>query len=300
MSPKSLVAVLILALVGPAEAWAQSSPDLTPPPMVPAGPPPPPAPEPGTAPAVIAPAASSTHPGTPPPPAGSPPAYVPGSQPSSSGYRYSPYGSPMGQEKPAPEIGLMVSESLFGMLTAAASLVLPYVILSALAVQLTGVATFDAPFGNVMLIALMVAAPMATAQTQVGIANGSAYYQIESWVPLLAGLLGDTLVFLTYSAWNNASFPNSGFFNAPPALFGSLRQPDPIIYLLIAASVGVPLLQMAAINLFKQPKHRPLAERADRRPPAVALQAPTPMPVFSQTSTGLSVGFGVSFLRGTF
>jgi hypothetical protein len=202
----------------------------------------------------------------------------------------------MGQEKPAPEIGIMVTESLFGMLTAAASLVLPYVLVS-----LVGL-TNDPTFGNVILIALMVAAPMATAQTQVGIANGSAYYQTESWIPLLTGLLGSALVYLTYVYWNG------GFGNAPPTLTppaptqgGTPAAVEPqILYLLIAASVGVPLLQMAAINLFKQPKYRPVAERADRRPPAVALQAPTPMPVFSQTSTGLSVGFGVSFLRGTF
>ena len=51
--------------------------------------------------------------------------------PAKSGYQYSPYGQPKSQEKPGPEIGLMVSESLFGALTAAGVTVLPYFLLFA-------------------------------------------------------------------------------------------------------------------------------------------------------------------------
>ena len=301
MSPKSLLAFIVLVLVSAQGAWAQSQTELSPPPMVPVAPPPPmPAPEPGAAPVT---GSTAARPGTPPPPSSTPPAYVPGAQPyyggaqpTFPGYPSSPYGSPLGREKPSPEVGFMVSESLFGMLTSGVVLVLPYLLFSALGL------TDNATVGNIILIALMVAAPLSTAQTQVGIANGSAYYRTESWVPVLTGLLGDALVFLTYTYWNH------GFSSAPPSLFpatatgaGVPASVEPqIIYLLVAGSVGVPLLQMAAINLFKQPKYGAYAERTEPRKGSVALEMPTPMPVFTQTSTGLSVGFGVSLLRGTF
>jgi len=205
----------------------------------------------------------------------------------------------MGREKPSPEVGLMVSESLFGMLTAGATLILPYVLLSGLSAMTPGV--LDPTIANVILIVLMVAAPMAAAQTQVGIANGSAYYQVESWVPLIAGLLGDALVFLTYSAWNNSSFSGKGFINAPPVLFGPSdgRRADPLIYLFVAASVGVPLLQMAAINLFKQPKFKAYAMNYDPKK-GLEIGMPMPMPIVSQTGAGPSVGIGLSLLRGSF
>jgi hypothetical protein len=190
----------------------------------------------------------------------------------------------------------MVTESLFGMLTASGVMVLPYVLFS-----WSGV-TAEETIGNVILIALLAAAPMAVAQTQVGIANGSAYYQVENWVPLLAGLLGDAIVYATYSAWNG------GWFKAPPALFTdqatasggapSTAANAPIIYLLVAATVGVPILQMAAINLFKQPRVRPYASIDPRG--GVALRLPAPMPVVTVGSSGPTLGMGVALLRGTF
>ena len=114
--------ILLIALLGSVGAWAQTAtsaavpatttPDFSPPPLVPATPPPEPAADP------------SAPPMTPPPtltPQSTPaqPGYVPG-QPG-SGYTYSPYGNARGtpQKAPGPEIGLMVSESLFGMLSAA-------------------------------------------------------------------------------------------------------------------------------------------------------------------------------------
>ena len=127
----------------------------------------------------------------------------------------------------------MVSEALFGMLSAGASLILPYVLFS-----LSGITDFPT-VGNIILIALMTVVPMATSQTQVGIANGSEYYHTEIWIPLLAGLLGDALVYLTYVAWNG------GFSQAPPTLFPAnsgdgtgvpATVAPQIIYLLVAAS----------------------------------------------------------------
>ena len=104
--------LLMVVMLAPMLAWAQTPPtttDWTPPPMVPASPPPTPAPE-GPPPTPTA------QPGTPAPPG----TYAP-NQPG-SGYQYSPYGQGRTATKnnpPPPEIGLMVSETLFGMLSAA-------------------------------------------------------------------------------------------------------------------------------------------------------------------------------------
>lgn len=291
--------VVLLALLGAPHVWAQASTAPSAPPLVPATPPPMPAPEPGAPPLSPTPGAagttpSSSYPGTPPPPSAMPPTYLPGTQSSHAGYPYSPYGTPLGRERPGPEVGMMVTESLFGMLTAAGSFLLPYVLL-----ELSGL-TGEPTIANVLLIALLAATPMAVAQTQVGIANGSAYYQVENWIPLLTGLLGSALVFATYLYWNG------GFEQAPPRLIGTTqatggvpRDNAQLIYLIVGTTVGVPLLQMAAINLFKQPKLRPYA-LTYRPKEGLALGVPMPTPIVSQTSSGLSLGVGVSLLRGTF
>ncbi|MBL9039845.1 MAG: hypothetical protein JNG84_15110, partial [Archangium sp.] len=103
---KQLVVATLCVSFG---AWAQGTalaqgtpPGWSPPPLVPASPEAPP-----------------------PPPPPSVPGVAPKLTPSSQAYPYSPYG-PGAKEPLEPEIGLMVSESLFGMLTAAGVTVLPY------------------------------------------------------------------------------------------------------------------------------------------------------------------------------
>ncbi len=284
---KMLIVVLTLVASG---ALAQAANDLPPPPLVPSSPPPTPAPEPGAPPL-------GTNPGTPPPPAALPPSYqpspsyVPGQQP--SGYQYSPYGQPMNRGAPAPEVGLMITESLFGMLTAAGVTVLPYLLF-----KLTGLFdSGDPTIATILLLATVAVAPLSVAQTQVGIANGSSYYHSESWIPLLTGLAGEALIVLTYYFANGSAL-------APPTSYGSTggvaASQAPIIYLLVGSAVIVPVLQMVAINLFKQPKYRPVAEAETGKKPLVALGLPAPIPLLTQTATGSNtLSLGVSLLNGT-
>src|SRR5690242_1926474 len=98
---------------------SQATTDFPPPPLVPAPttapaavPPPPPMPPPE------APPPQAQNPGTPPPPQ-----LVPNHP--------SPYGAPrpLQDEKAPVEYGLMISESLFGMLTSAGVSLLPYFLL---------------------------------------------------------------------------------------------------------------------------------------------------------------------------
>lgn len=270
MTLKSLVVVLALV---PAAALAQTTAptDWTPPPMVPATPPPMPPPEPGT----------SLQPGTPPPPSLTPQK----APPSQAGTPYSPYGTPRQQEKPAPEVGLMVSESLFGMLTAAGVTVLPYFLLFG-----NGSLSGDPTLSSIIFVLIFSAAPLAVAQTQVSLANGSRHYFSETWPAALTGLVGQAAVLGIFYA--------TGWLPTGQAS-GGVPNGGSVPWLLIGSIGLVPILQMVAINLFKQPKFRPLTANA-RPGEGVNFGLPMPTPVVAQTSAGLSVGASLSFLNGTF
>jgi hypothetical protein len=163
----------------------------------------------------------------------------------------SPYGIPYGQQSrlppPGPEVGLMVTETLFGALTAAAISLLPYFLILAPSstCQPTTVAycsTFyiDPTVQTVLTIVIFGSVPLAVAETQLGIANGSRYYISEAWPAMLAGLgMEGAVLGLTY--WVNTSN-------------GSAAE-----WILLAGTVGmVPLFTMAIINLTKQPRYRML------------------------------------------
>jgi hypothetical protein len=245
---KSFVVLWVLvAMVAGAQAPAVAAPPVvTPPPMVSAPPPPPPpAPEPGAPPV-------GSQPGTPPPPAATPPGYVPGS--------YSPYGAPQQQEKPGPEVGLMVSESLFGMLTAAGITVLPYFLL--FATPQLGLSSPDNPVPAIVFSLIFAAAPLAVAQTQVGLANGSRSFSSETWPAALAGLAGQAGVVGLFFAMGG--LPHRPDLSAPIGQTCSVQNGETlcsgsVAFLLVGAIAVVPLIQMAVINLFKQPKYRPIA-----------------------------------------
>ena len=269
---KTAITALMLFCAG--SAFAQTTPSSTwsAPPMVPAGPPPAPAPEPAAPPATLSPA-----PGTPPPPSMIPP---PGS---ASGSQDSPYGQPRAVQKPGPEIGLMVSESLFGMLTAASIVVLPYFLLFGGANLLGGAG--DRTITDIIFIAIFAAVPLAVAQTQVSLANGSRYWFSEMWPTALAGLAGQAAVVGLYYLTLAGQTPGS-YNGSVPLLF-------------IGAIAVVPLIQMALINLIKQPK-MPMAGLNFKAGEGFAFGLPTPSPIVAQTTQGMSVGAQLSFLNAQF
>ncbi len=274
--------VVVVTLLSSLSAFAQAAgSQWTPPPMVPAGPPPTPAPDPN-APPLPPPAATTAPapgPGTPPPPSMVPPnGYVPGG---STGYPYSPYGQPKQTEKPSPEIGLMVSESLFGMLTAAGVVVLPYFLLFGGAQLLGG----DPTISSVIFIAIFAAVPLAVAQTQVSLANGSRHYFSETWPAALVGLAGQAAVIGLYYLTLRGQTP------------GSVNGSVPLLF--IGAIGVVPLMQMALINLTKQPKMK-FAGLNYKPGEGLALGLPLPSPLVAQTTQGLSLGVQVPFINMTF
>ncbi len=281
MSSKKILTLAMVVCASSAFAQAPASSTFSPPPLVPSSPPPQPAPEPNTPPATLGPSnAPVNSQGTPPPPSLVPPnTYVPGG---SSGYQYSPYGQPKAVEKPGPEIGLMVSEGLFGMLTAAGIVVLPYFLLFSGASLLGGI---DRTITDVVFIAIFAAVPLAVAQTQVSLANGSRHYFSEMWPAALVGLAGQAAVLGLYYLTLRGQTPGS--------VNGSL----PLLF--IGAIGVVPLMQMALINLIKQPKMK-FAGINYKPGEGLALGLPMPSPLFAQTTQGLSMGVQIPFVNMQF
>lgn len=290
MSRKSLMIVLLLApLAALAQGTTSSEQEFSPPPLVPATPPPMPPPEPTSQPQP----APTVNPGTPAPPG----SYAPNAP--GSGYSYSPYGqgrTASQSNPPPPEIGLMISETLFGILSAAGPTVLPYVLLQASS------GGFGGDIMGVLLVATFGLMPVVVAQTQSGIANGSAYYRVDTWIPLVVGLLAEAAV-LTSFFFANRYQGQPSFI--PPPLFplstgGAPPDQGAVVWLFIGSLGIVPILQMAAINLFKQPKRSLLANWG--RPPdknGFSIGLPTAAPVVSRTQEGVGVGAQLQFLRGT-
>ena len=276
MSFKNLMIVLVLAQMV-ALAQATVTPDFSPPPMVPAAPPP------------MPPADPSTQPGPPPPPPSTVP--QPGYVPGKSATPYSPYGQPKAQEKPGPEVGLMVSEALFGSLTAAGVTLLPYFLLFA------GGQIGDPTLSSIIFCLIFGAAPLAVAQTQTSLANGSRHYQTEMWIPALVGLAAQAGVLGIFYASAGGSFwlPVRQAGGGVPSGGGS------VAWLMIGAIGLVPLLQMGAINLVKQPKVQNFGVIGNPdKGLGIAFAPPTAAPILAPTSQGTTMGVQVSFLRGRF
>ncbi|MEN9799198.1 MAG: hypothetical protein RL653_2894 [Pseudomonadota bacterium] len=226
-----MVRAALLAVVTcvAAEAWAAESPDLSPPPLVeiiqeedaPVAPPP-------AAAATQVPGGTNAAPG----------ARLPGAP--QGAYPYSP-AAPVRTAAlappPGPEVGLMVTESLFGILTAAPSVLLPYYLfLKPMLGQPPGVG-MDTTVATVVFVMVFASVPMGVAQTELNIANTSRHYVTESWVASLSALGAQAGVIGLYYLLHNSS---------PTA---------PAEAVLLGGSViGVPLLTMAAINLGKAPR----------------------------------------------
>ncbi len=274
-------------------AVGQVGADFPPPPLVPApvqqpppaaspdGPPPMPPPEPSVAPAT---------PATPAPPSAVPPGP-------------SPYGTPKpaADEKPPVEYGLMVSEGLFGALTAAGVSLLPYFLLLQGFVNGAegGLFGSDEAVGWVVTSILFAAIPLSTAQTEVSIANGSRWYYSDTWPAALIGLgVEGAVLGISYLARSRILAPGAG-----GTITEQQQRLNPIV--LLVGTIGVvPLAQMAIINLFKSPRFGKPGSGGTallnyREGHGVTVGVPALSPVFStDRSSGVLAGGQLSILSG--
>jgi hypothetical protein len=181
----------------------------------------------------------------------------------------------------------MVSEGLFGALTAGGITVLPYFLLFA-----NGTLTADPTVSSIIFILIFSATPLAVAQTEVSLANGSRYYQSETWIAALTGLVAQAGVLGIFYA--------TGWLPTGQAS-GGVPNGGSVAWLMIGSIGLVPLIQMAAINLFKQPRVQAFATIGDpRNGLGVAFAPPVAAPILGPTSLGPSLGVQLSFLRGNF
>lgn len=266
----------------PGLALAQAPVDQTapppPPPIVAA----PPGDVPQAPPAQAAPPPNQQQP-TPPPPGYNPPVTNPGYNPQYPGYQ--PYfGMPYGQPAPkpsGPEIGLMITEGAFGMLTAGAEVLLPFLLLDVLS-QGGG---FDPTLMNILIIGILVAEPLAVSQTVLGIANSSRYYYSESWPAMLTGLGAEAAIIgLIFLVGSNST--TSGL--------------DQLLPFLVASVIIVPLAEVVVINLTKGPKSRMFGALNFSSDGGFYAGIPMPLPYVAPTSQGMSVGVTLPMFAGRF
>jgi hypothetical protein len=147
----------------------------------------------------------------------------------------------------------------------------------------------DQTVSSIIFILIFAASPLAVAQTQVGLANGSRYYMTETWPAALAGLAAEAGVLGLFYA--------TGWLPTQTAT-GGVPTGGSVALLLIGAIGVVPLVQMAVINLFKVPKFRPVAT-TNKPGEGIALAPPMLAPMLPQTSIGATSGMNLSLLNGT-
>ncbi len=149
---------------------------------------------------------------------------------------------------PVPwEVGLIVSESLFGMLTAAGIALVPYyLLLRPMVLGQTGALSgVDPAVGTAIFFLLFGTVPLAVSQTEVALANGSKYTQVETWPAALAGLAAQAAVLGLFWATGGIPPPGSGTGAGAPVAGGSEG------LLIVGTVVFVPLIEMAVLNLTK-------------------------------------------------
>jgi hypothetical protein len=182
----------------------------------------------------------------------------------------------------------MVTESLFGMLTAAGTALLPYFLI--LSPDQAGNIGLTGEVEDILLLAIFTAVPLAMSQTELGIAAGSHYYETEGWIAMLGALAleGGTL----------------GIYFATRPQYPSIRTShDPAEIFLLVSTVGVvPIADMVLINVFKKPRGSSYFSGLVRRSAsgAWATSIPLPSPYVAETTRGISAGVQLPLLSGTF
>jgi len=181
------------------------------------------------------------------------PGVPPGALPPAAGSPFAPTPVPRPE---GPEYGLMLTESLFGIVTAAGVCLIPYFLLRGSGF----LGASDPTLQTLILILTFSGVPLAVSQTEQSIAQGSRYYDVEGWPAPLGGLLAEAAVLGLYFWLRQTPGVDAGFTEV----------------VLLSGTVGVvPLVEMGMINLFKVPR----------------AQLPPPRAVFTSDASGVKLGF---------
>lgn len=202
----------------------------------------------------------------------------------------SPFGVLPPPTGPKPEIGLMISQTAFGALSAAGTALIPYLLFQ----KANALGTSDPMIANMVTLLAIAGTPLAVSSTQVGIANQSRFYFSDAWPSQLAGLGAQALVIGAF--YLAGGFPVQGL--------AGFNRPNGELILLIGTLGVVPLASMAAINLTKMPRSVGYGGGygALRVSPDGTVHAalPAPVPLMDATSPGRFAGVLVPLASGAF
>jgi hypothetical protein len=147
------------------------------------------------------------------------------------------------------EYGRATAELLVGTALSAGLTLFPYYL--ALKPMVEGAsAPFGSPaLGTTLFSSVFLLVPIAVTRTQTAIANGSSDFQVDNWVPAIAGVAAEGLVmsaFFVSRAWR----PIGDTTETGTATAGNQA------WLLVGSVFLVPLVTTVLINLMKSAKQR--------------------------------------------
>lgn len=192
---------------------------------------------------------------------------------------------PNNRATPSFEVGRMLAESGVGIAIAAAITVLPY-----LALFGGGALSGDSTLSSLLFVVLFAAVPLVTAPVEFAIANGSRSFHSDLWPPMVAGIATEAAVLGIFYA--------TGWLPTPHAS-GGVPNGGSVPLVLIGTIAVVPLVEMAVINIFKQPIQTfNQASPRSRRGDGVMWAPPALVPIFMASDGRKATGVQLSLLRG--
>jgi hypothetical protein len=152
----------------------------------------------------------------------------------------------------------------------------------------------DSTVTSVVFLVIFAAVPLATAQTETSLANGSRYYYTETWPAALIGLAGEAAVLGLYYL--------TGWLPSGASVSGGVPQSGGSVLLLMIGSIAlVPLLQMAAVNLFKSPRVARWGGLITYdKNEGIALGVPGAAPIVGDTRLGRAYGAQINLVNMVF
>lgn len=232
-------------------------------------------------------AGSCVPPAPPPMPEPEPepePSYMP--KPQRTGLM-DPASKALEAERPSVEFGWLALEACVGILASASITILPYYLM------FSSGQFGDQTMASVLFTLTFVAGSAASAGLQLSVAVRSRNYRPLAAPPFLVGFLGMGAVLGLYYA---TGWLPTGRFS------GGIPNGGSAGLLMVGSIVIVPLLQTAALNIFKRARGAPtvltLGDPVARH--GVAFLPPTIAPVVLPGVGGTTLGAQVSLLAGNF
>jgi hypothetical protein len=176
-------------------------------------------------------------------------------------------------ERPVFEPGWAAFEFAVGALVSAGVTVLPYFMLFA------NGQFGDQTLSNAIFLTTFFGASLASGGLQLAVSNGSRFYRAYSVGPFAAGILGMGAVLGLYYL--------TGWLPTGQVASGGVPRGGSAALLFVGAIVVVPLLQTAAINIFKVPREPRLSLGDPVKRQGIAFSLPAIGPLVTPGQQGV-------------